>query len=340
MTAAICTTAGLPEAVKASARIRTCPAPDCYLCRSPARPLYEDLTDNLFGASGSWNLVQCPDPKCGLVWLNPMPVEEDLGQAYAKYYTHGEAATGHSWLTSVMRRRGQVLRSLLNPARRERDSLLLMDLSRIVPGKLLDVGCGDGTRIAQLQKLGWDVYGQDLDPAAVGYARETLGLQAFLGPLENVPFAENTFDCVTLNHVIEHVHHPIDLLEKSRRFLKPGGRLVVITPNLESFAHQHFGPVWRGLEPPRHLHLFSLRTLSTAVLTAGFSGISSLRTSVGNAQVFAQGSLAVKNEGQVSRGPFNMAARELYSLGFLYNCYFQHRKNPDSGEEIVFHALR
>ncbi len=229
-----------------------------------------------------------------------MPVEEDLGQAYAKYYTHGEAATGHSWLTSVMRRRGQVLRSLLNPARRERDSLLLMDLSRIVPGKLLDVGCGDGTRIAQLQKLGWDVYGQDLDPAAVGYARETLGLQAFLGPLENVPFAENTFDCVTLNHVIEHVHHPIDLLEKSRRFLKPGGRLVVITPNLESFAHQHFGPVWRGLEPPRHLHLFSLRTLSTAVLTAGFSGISSLRTSVGNAQVFAQGSLAVKNEGQVS----------------------------------------
>jgi 2-polyprenyl-3-methyl-5-hydroxy-6-metoxy-1,4-benzoquinol methylase len=340
MTKATRTIEATPEAAQVPALLRTRPAPDCYLCQSPARPLYEDLTDNLFGAPGIWNLVQCPDPKCGLVWLNPMPVDDDLGQAYAKYYTHGEEATGHSWLTSVMRRRGQVLRSLLNPARHERDRLLLMDLSRIAPGKLLDVGCGDGTRIAQLRKLGWDVCGQDLDPAAVGYARETLGLRAFLGPLGDVPFPPKSFDCVTLNHVIEHVHDPVDLLEKSRRFLKPGGRLVVITPNVQSFAHQHFGRLWRGLEPPRHLHLFSPRTLSTVILGAGFSQTSSLRTSIANAQIFAHGSLAVKNSGQVSAGPFHMAAREVYSIGFLYNSYFQHRKNADSGEEIVLHALR
>jgi SAM-dependent methyltransferase len=328
----------LAEAGRLTAAIRTRPEPNCYLCEAPRRPLYEDLVDSLFGAPGIWRLVQCSDHKCGLVWLDPMPVEEDLGAAYAKYYTHGDAATRGSWLASVMRRRGAVLRSLLNPARQERESLFVMDLDGIEPGRLLDVGCGDGTRIAQLRNLGWQVYGQDLDPAAIRYARETLGLQAFLGQLENAPFPGASFDCVTLNHVVEHVHDPIRLLEQSRRFLKKGGRLVMITPNVESFAHKHFGRLWRGLEPPRHLHLFSPRTLSSVAQAAGFSEITSLRTSVGNAQIFAHGSLAVKNGMPVAR-PLDMAARELYTMAVLYRSFFKYLQDAGSGEEIVLHAM-
>jgi 2-polyprenyl-3-methyl-5-hydroxy-6-metoxy-1,4-benzoquinol methylase len=328
----------LAEAVRVQGGIRTRPEPNCYLCESPGKPLYEDLVDRLFGAPGIWSLVKCSDQKCGLVWLDPMPVEEDLGAAYAKYYTHGDAATRGNWLASVMRRRGALLRSLLNPARQERESLLLMDLDGIAPGRLLDVGCGDGTRIGQLRTLGWEVCGQDLDPAAIRYARETLGLQVFLGQLEDAPFPSDSFDCVTLNHVIEHVQDPIRLLEQSRRFLKKGGRLVMITPNVESFAHKHFGRLWRGLEPPRHLHLFSSRTLSSVTQAAGFSEITSLRTSVANAQVFAHGALAVKN-GMPLATPLNMAARELYTMGVLYRSFFQHLQDAGSGEEIVLHAV-
>jgi SAM-dependent methyltransferase len=329
----------LAEAVRVQGGIRTRPEPNCYLCESPGRPLYEDLVDSLFGAPGIWNLVQCSDPKCGLVWLNPMPLDEDLGAAYAKYYTHGDPATQGTWLASLMRRRGAVLRSLLNPARQERESLILMDLDRIAPGRLLDVGCGDGTRIARLRRLGWEVYGQDLDPAAIRHARETLGLDAFLGRLEDAPFPESSFDCLTLNHVIEHVPDPIELLEHSRRLLKNGARLVVITPNVESFAHQYFGCLWRGLEPPRHLHLFSPRTLARVAGAAGFAEITHLRTSVGNAQIFAHGSLAVKHGTPLAK-PFRMAAREAYTLGVLYRSLFRHLKNADSGEEIILHAKR
>ena len=327
-------------AARVPGQIRTRPTPNCYLCKSPGTPLHKDLTDSLFGAPGAWNLVQCPDPKCGLVWLDPMPVEGDLGKAYAKYYTHGDAPIRLSRVASLMRRKGQVFRSLLNPARREREKLLLMDVAKITPGILLDIGCGDGTCIAQLQSLGWKAYGQDLDPAAVRHARETLGLQAFLGQLEDVPLPENSVDFVTLNHVIEHVHDPIGLLEQSRRFLKAGGRLVVITPNVESFAHKHFGRSWRGLEPPRHLHLFSPRTLSKVVLTAGFSQVANLRTSVGNAQIFAHGSLAVKNGSPLPLTPLSMLGREIQTYGVLYRSFFHHMKDLNSGEEIVLHAVR
>ena len=112
----------------------------------------------------------------------------------------------------------------------------------------------------------------------------------------------------------------------------------MITPNVESFAHKHFGRLWRGLEPPRHQHLFSSRTLSSVTQAAGFSEITSLRTSVGNAQIFAHGSLAVKN-GMPLATPLEMAARELYTLGVLYRSFFQHLQDAGSGEEIVLHAV-
>jgi SAM-dependent methyltransferase len=319
--------------------IRSCPCPKCYLCQTHGEPLYENLADRLFGAPGMWNLMQCPNPTCGMVWLNPLPVEEDIGKAYAKYYTHGDPPMRRTWLTGLMRSAGLVLRTLANPVHSERESLVLMCLDKVKPGKLLDVGCGDGVRLAKLRALGWDVYGQDLDPVAVAFARDTLGIEAYQGRVTDLPFAENSFDCITLNHVIEHAHDPIQLLKESRRFLKTGGLLVVITPNVSCFAHKHFGRFWRGLEPPRHIHLFSPTTLSTAASRAGFT-VSSLRTTVGNAQIFSHGSLAVRNGGGHPSTPISMLVREAYSLACLYRSVFEHFRDAESGEECVLQATR
>src|SRR2546429_421611 len=69
-------------------QIRSRPCPDCYVCGGRGTLLYEDLNDRLFGAPGVWNVKRCPNPACGLLWLDPMPDEEDIGKAYAEYYTH------------------------------------------------------------------------------------------------------------------------------------------------------------------------------------------------------------------------------------------------------------
>src|SRR4051794_10385808 len=70
------------------AAIRTRRSPDCYLCGTPGEPLYRGLTDRLFASPGEWSHCICPAPGCALIWMDPVPIEEDLGRAYEVYYTH------------------------------------------------------------------------------------------------------------------------------------------------------------------------------------------------------------------------------------------------------------
>lgn len=81
---------------------------------------------------------------------------------------------------------------------------------------------------------------------------------------------ESRFDVITLNHVIEHVSDPIELLRSCYRLLKLGGQLWLQTPNIDSLGSRRYGRHWRGLEPPRHLVLFDPVSLRSALHQAGF----------------------------------------------------------------------
>src|SRR5262245_2135725 len=74
--------------------IRTEPRPNCFLCGSTGKPLYQDLPSALFETPGRWSFSQCPQSECGLVWINPTPIEADLYRAYENYFTHGRNDEG------------------------------------------------------------------------------------------------------------------------------------------------------------------------------------------------------------------------------------------------------
>jgi SAM-dependent methyltransferase len=80
----------------------------------------------------------------------------------------------------------------------------------------------------------------------------------------------NVYDAVVMAHVIEHVPDPTALVAEAHRVLQPGGRLVSVTPNARSAGHRAFGRAWRGLEPPRHLHVFTPESLRTVAVRGGF----------------------------------------------------------------------
>ncbi len=278
---------------QSSDQIRSRPCPKCFVCGAEGELLYEGLKDRLFGAPGTWNLKRCPNPACRSLWLDPMPVEEDIGKAYHSYYTHQDDFQPPnnlprrvyrqmqeyylSWKFGYHRKGDSIWSRIawplifLSPIRRANFDFSVFYLRAQPKGRLLEVGCGGGAMLHPLKELGWQVEGVDFDPAAVQKARAK-GLKVHLGALEEQRFADNTFDAITMSHVIEHVHRPIGLLQECHRLLKPGGRLVVVTPNARSWGHCRYGADWRGLEPPRHLHTFTVTSLAATCARAGFGG--------------------------------------------------------------------
>lgn len=325
--------------------METQPIPACCACGRPGVLAYADLDDALFGAEGRWTLRRCPNPECGMLWLDPQPSPRDIGQAYACYYTHGDC-NGEARISAARRVLRLGYRHVFTPlvaayagVLRERHRLELLEVNG-ERGRLLDVGCGDGSRLARLRRNGWDVHGLDVDPVSVRVARERYGLDVHLGPLETAPYTQDSFDTIISSHVIEHVHEPLVVLRQAYRLLQPGGQLVAVTPNVASLGHARYVEHWRGLEPPRHLHLFSPASLEALARAAGFAHVD-VRTTPARAQSMARMSLYIADHRARRRLTWrDRLARELEAVRFQREAARLHRRNPQSGEECVLQATK
>jgi 2-polyprenyl-3-methyl-5-hydroxy-6-metoxy-1,4-benzoquinol methylase len=256
--------------------IRTLAAPACSLCGSTGRILHGGLTDRILASPGVWSLRGCD--ACQVVWLDPRPVAADIGALYeGSYMTHdgaaaaptipaitraflrvaygyGEAVASRPWL-----RRLPAIDDILGGA--------VAWLPAVANGRLLDFGCGSGEFLARMHSLGWRVTGVEPDPAAAALASAKPGLTV-APDLETL--AGPDFDAVTMHHVIEHLPDPPRTLAVLSARLTRGGRLVVVTPNVDSMGRRRFGASWVHWDPPRHLQLYALSALVAEVERAGF----------------------------------------------------------------------
>jgi SAM-dependent methyltransferase len=316
----------------AASSIRTVRRSLCMLCGHAGHALYAHLQDRLFGVAGAWSLSRCPQPDCGLVWLDPMPVVDDLATAYETYYTHfDEPSDGpkRSWRQAYhfIKRdyiayrygyrygagekawSGFGLLLYLFPIRRGEVDQELRHLHACPGGRLLDVGCGSGGWLATMRDLGWRVRGVDFDATAVAVAAGR-GLRVDHGTLESQDYPGESFDGITLNHVIEHLPDPCGTLAECRRILKQDGQLTLFTPNSASLGHLFFKQNWRGLEPPRHLYLFCPNAMRAALRRAGF-GRSAVHTT--NSRYILEHSLSLQ-AGRTNLGKRATSGQRLAAL--------------------------
>lgn len=280
----------------------------CPVCGDGGRTLAHDrLADKLFHCSpDTWKLHACT--ACGTHYLDPRPTPASIARAYAHYLTHDAppATTVTTAGASIGQRARHAMRALANDYRNARwgtrfeprhamgrylvpwipflrGALVqqFRSLPAAMPGaRLLDVGCGNGAFMQLARAAGWSVQGMDFDAEAVAAAR-SVGLDVQQGGLELLEAqGPGSFDFVTLSHVLEHVHDPVAWLRALHRVVRPDGTLWLQTPNIASIGHARYGADWRGLEPPRHLTLWTLQTLRRVLHEVGFRSVQALKTPV------------------------------------------------------------
>ena len=139
---------------------------------------------------------------------------------------------------------------------------------------VLDVGCGTGVNAEQLRTMGHRVFGVDLSPTAVGGFRKAGFAGAVADASTTLPFAEASFDLVFASEVIEHLADGESFLKELRRVLKPGGRLLLSTPNSAFWVYRIYALAGRTLtevQHPGHVRFYSKRSLAAQIRTAGFA---------------------------------------------------------------------
>jgi 2-polyprenyl-3-methyl-5-hydroxy-6-metoxy-1,4-benzoquinol methylase len=349
-----------PAVAESGKGIRTFPNPTCYMCETEGIPAYADLRDRISTAEGEWSYKRCRNPECGLWWLDPMPHPEDIGKAYEDYFTHD--ATSPANPNGLVRRIFRMAKAAymqqrfgyscestplakslgkifaLLPNRSNYVDASIMYLSACSGGRLLDVGCGSGTTLRIMQDLGWDAEGIDFDPITVENARSKC-LNVHLGTLQEQQYNDDSFDAVVMCHVIEHVHDPLGLIRECRRVLKPNGRLVILTPNIDSRGHRRFQRAWLFLDPPRHLHLFNRATLTELAAKAGLETLVA-RTSARTSGRMVIGSREIARCGRHDlRKPLSVSFRFFSEVVELVEEFYR-RLDSSVGEELVFIASK
>ncbi len=330
--------------------------PDCYLCGKPGELLYQSLKDRLFGVAGWFNIKICK--ACKLLWMDPRPSLSDIPKCYENYYTHEEPiaaqpCSDHRLLASLR----DNLRSIILcgfygyqhlhsrhhccwlgpllaniPVLKRRATFDLRErflhYNNHGNGLILDIGCGRGDYLKRMKDLGWNVLGIEPDPVSAQLAKSN-GINIINGTLEDARLDDEIVDQVTMQHVIEHLVDPLAYVKECHRILKKGGRFIIYTPNLNSLFHRKFHKSWYALDPPRHLYIFSPKSLKLLFDKSPFR-----KYQISNAPHLAKqiydNSVIISRHGSVTGNATPQKGRTLYSVLEKLACLF----GINAGEDI------
>ncbi|QTA84488.1 SAM-dependent methyltransferase [Desulfonema magnum] len=246
--------------------------------------------DRIIAKENGLIITECQ--KCGLVYVNPRPTDDEIKKFYQQYL---HPATSSRWKEVTV-------------------SLFHTDIKRIEryqpEGRILDIGCGFGFFLSLMQKRGWEVYGCDLSEAGVKYATEYLKLTGIkYGPFQKHIYPPNYFDVISAWYVLHHAADPRQVLRNAHASLKKGGIIAIRVPNhnlfkwlwwlkkfdchalrslLRTIRKETADPrvPYNVLDPPVHLYAFTPEILASFLEDTGFSIV------------------RIYNDGMVNRGNF------------------------------------
>jgi len=234
---------------------------ECPICGGSSRGTEHSLYDDRYGYAGCFDLCACA--VCDHRWLDWHPDAATIATLYSDYYPRSER--------EVEDCKAPVLGNRVRAWCAGRRSSTVFWVPRGV--HVLDIGCGFGESLAYHRERGCEVWGVEADRNLARVA-ERFGFDVHIGLFDPSAYAPASFDVVTMNQVIEHVIDPIETLRGVHGILRPGGKLVISTPNASSVASRLFGRRWINWHAPYHLQFFSRESLRRAAGSAGLELVS------------------------------------------------------------------
>jgi ubiquinone/menaquinone biosynthesis C-methylase UbiE len=223
----------------------------CILCGATSLVTFLVGKDYRYKTSeNEFRLVQCQ--RCGLVSLSPLPTKAEVARMYPDpYYQNGS----------------DLCRALLQP-------LMGGDIASITRlrqrGRILDVGCGDGSFLLQFKKRNWETFGVEISETSCSMASAKVGRNIFNSELADCHFPNEYFDMITFNHVLEHIREPNEVLKEAHRILRKDGFVRISVPNIASAQFIASEKFWLHLDLPRHVYHYSPKTLELILSKNGF----------------------------------------------------------------------
>jgi 2-polyprenyl-3-methyl-5-hydroxy-6-metoxy-1,4-benzoquinol methylase len=226
-------------------------APPCLVCgssqtwtvwRLPRDPYLEQL--GLHDADV--RKVMCR--QCGLVYSRPQLDADEITRLYSSFRESPTPSALH----------------LAAKQHLAADDFAWLRPRLTAEGRVLDVGCAEGSLLHEFQQAGWHCTG--IEPSAFArFAREHYGLDVHESVFEHVSLSPASFDLVTALRVLEHVSDPRDVLIRIRSLLAPGGHLYLEVPDAAKPRHR-----LTEFLGSQHLRLFSAGALSSLLRSCGF----------------------------------------------------------------------
>ncbi len=221
----------------------------CPVCESSA--IHPLLTVKDHSVSGEEFVIwQCSH--CSLRFTQDVPDETSIGPYYQSpdYISHSNTDKG------LLNKLYQRVRKF---TLRQKASLIIRNTS--AQGSILDIGAGIGAFLHQMKKSQWQITGIEPDEGARAQAKNLFGIDLLnTSALQQLP--HNSYDAITLWHVLEHVESLHEYVEKLKTLLKPGGKIFIAVPNYTSTDAHIYGNYWAAYDVPRHLYHFTPKAMN------------------------------------------------------------------------------